>query len=168
MSGGWPAGSREIYFRWFLRAEFNKAGHLAKFITDIRNDAIASLAPEEKLALEKVLSAPPEVQPAPPVASRLFVKNWSTNELVAEVEPLLNAKRDIERGKTLFRETGCVACHLFKNEGGVVGPDLTLATRKFGVRELVESLTEPSKTISDQYGTTQVTMKTATSLSDAR
>jgi len=159
VSEGWPAGSREIYFRWFLRADFNKAGHLAKFIADIRNDAIASLVPEEKEALEKVLSAPPEVQPAPPVASRLFVKNWSTDELVAEVEPLLNGKRDIERGKTLFRETGCVACHLFKNEGGVVGPELTLATRKFGVRELIESLTEPSKTISDQYGTTQVTMK---------
>jgi putative heme-binding domain-containing protein len=159
VSGGWPAGSREIYFRWFLRAEFNKAGNLAKFTTDIRNDAIACLSREEQTALEKVLSAPPEVQPAPPVASRLFVKNWSTDELAAEVEPLLKGKRNIERGKTLFRETGCLACHLFKSEGGVVGPDLTLAAQKFGLRELIESITEPSKTISDQYGTTQVTMK---------
>jgi putative heme-binding domain-containing protein len=40
-----------------------------------------------------------------------------------------------------------------------VGPDLTLSGSKFGVRELIESMTEPSKTISDQYGTTQVTLK---------
>jgi putative heme-binding domain-containing protein len=159
VSEGWPAGARETYFRWFLRAEFNKAGHLAKFITDIRTDAIASLPAAEKPALETVLNAPPEVQPAPPVASRLFVKNWATDELIAEIEPLMKAKRDLERGKTLYRETGCMACHLFKGEGGAVGPDLTLAGSKFGVRELIESLTEPSKTISDQFGTTLVTMK---------
>jgi putative heme-binding domain-containing protein len=67
--------------------------------------------------------------------------------------------RNLERGKQLFRETGCTVCHLFKSEGGAVGPDLTLSGSKFGVRELIESMTEPSKTISDQYGTTQVTLK---------
>jgi len=106
-----------------------------------------------------VLNAPPEAQPLPPVASRLFVKNWTTEELVAEVGPLLKAPRDLKRGKSIFRETGCIACHVFKDEGGAVGPDLTLAGGKFGPRELIESITEPSKVISDQYGTTQVTLK---------
>ena len=156
---GWPQGAREAYFRWFLREQFNKRGDLALFIANIRRDAVASLSPEETIALDKVLNAPPEAQPLPPVASRLFVKNWTTEELVAEVGPLLKAPRDLKRGKSIFRETGCIACHVFKDEGGAVGPDLTLAGGKFGPRELIESITEPSKVISDQYGTTQVTLK---------
>jgi putative heme-binding domain-containing protein len=157
---GWPSGAREAYFRWFLRAEFNKAGHLAKFIADMRKDAVDALSDAEKLAFAKVLNASPEVQPAPPMASRLFVKNWTTEELSGLVEPLMKQPRNLERGKQLFRETGCTVCHLFKSEGGAVGPDLTLSGSKFGVRELIESMTEPSKTISDQYGTTQVTLRT--------
>ena len=163
VSEGWPEGAREKFFRWFLREEFHKAGHLAKFITDIRKDAVASLTDAEKVALEKVLSAPPESRPAPPVASRLFVKDWGTDELISQVEPLLKTKRDIERGKALFRETGCVACHLYRGEGGAVGPDLTLVGNRFTVREIIESMTEPSKVISDQYGTTLVTLKNGAS-----
>jgi putative heme-binding domain-containing protein len=79
------------------------------------------------------------------------------------VEPLLNTKRDIQRGKSLFRETGCVACHLCQGEGGAVGPNLTLVGNRFAVREIIESMTEPSKVISDQYGTTLVTLKNGAS-----
>jgi putative heme-binding domain-containing protein len=163
VSEGWPEGAREKFFRWFLREEFHKAGNLAKFIADIRKDAVASLTDAEKVALEKVLSAPPESRPAPPVASRLFVKDWGTDELISQVEPLLKTKRDIERGKALLRETGCAACHLYRGEGGAVGPDLTLVGNRFTVREIIESMTEPSKVISDQYGTTLVALKNGTS-----
>ncbi len=86
-------------------------------------------------------------------------KNWSTGELAAEVEPLLKGKRDLECGKTWFRENACVAWHLFKNEVRVVCPDLNLGTRKFVVRELVESFTETGKTISNPYGTKQMKIK---------
>ena len=48
-------------------------------------------------------------------------------------------------GKTLYRETGCAGCHLFRGEGGVTGPDLTLAANKFAARELLMHITEPSK-----------------------
>ena len=75
------------------------------------------------------------------------------------MEPLLKNTRDPERGKTLFRETGCVVCHAFKGDGGAVGPDLTLLSGRFGVREIIESITEPSKVISDQYGTVNLTLK---------
>lgn len=156
---GWPAGAREQFFRWFLREEFNKAGNLGKFIADIRKDSIATLSAEEKLALQPVLDAKPESRPAPPVASRLFVKNWGTDELVARVEPLMKQTRHPENGAALFRETGCIVCHAFKGEGGAVGPDLTLLGGRFSVREIIESITEPSKVISDQYGTVSIQLK---------
>ena len=37
-------------------------------------------------------------------------------------------------------------------EGGGVGPDLTAVAGRFSVRDLLESIVEPSKVISDQYG----------------
>ena len=163
VKAGWPAGAREQFFRWFLREEFNKAGNLGKFMADIRKDSLASLSDAEKLALQPVLEAKPESRPAPPLASRLFVKNWTTTELVARVEPLMKQPRQPEKGAALFRETGCIACHAFKGEGGAVGPDLTLLGGRFSVREIIESMTEPSKVISDQYGTVNVQLKDGTS-----
>jgi putative heme-binding domain-containing protein len=157
--GPWPNGAREQFFRWFLREEFNKPGNLGKFIADIRKDSIGSLSEQEKLALQPILEAKPESRPAPPIASRLFVKNWTTEDLVSRVEPLMKQARHPEKGLTLFRETGCIACHAFKGEGGAVGPDLTLLGGRFSTREIIESMTEPSKVISDQYGTASIHLK---------
>lgn len=159
VSDAWPAGAREGFLRWFLRDEFNKSGNLGKFMADIRKDTLASLSAQETTALQVVLNAPPEVRPAPPVASRLFVKDWKTEDLLASVEPLLKGRRDLANGKTLFRATGCQACHAYGGEGGGVGPDLSLVGNRFSVREIIESITEPSKVISDQYGTTNITLK---------
>jgi putative heme-binding domain-containing protein len=44
-------------------------------------------------------------------------------------------------------------------EGGAVGPDLTSVSGKFSPRDLLESIIEPSKEISDQYGSITFTMK---------
>ena len=55
-----------------------------------------------------------------------------------------------------------MACHAIAGAGGAVGPDLTLVGGRFGVREILESMIEPSKVISDQYGTVVVTQKDGT------
>lgn len=162
VADGWPKGARERFFRWFLLEKFHKAGNLAKFIADIRKDAIASLSEEDRLALKPVLDAAPEVRPEPPLASRLFVRTWDTDELLTEVEPYLKSKRNLARGKVLYRETGCAACHLFRGEGGVTGPDLTLAANKFAVRELLTHITEPNKVVSDQYAATFIELEDGT------
>lgn len=159
---GWPPGTREKFFRWFLQEKFHKAGNLAKFMTDLRKDAIATLTETEAAALKPILDAAPESRPEPPLASRLFVRTWETQELVTEVEPLLAGPRDFARGRALYREVGCLACHLFRGEGGVTGPDLTLAASKFSFRELVMHVTEPSKVVSDQYAATLLELEDGT------
>ena len=126
---------------------------------------MATLSDTEKLALRPILDAAPEIRPEPPLASRLFVRNWGTDELFGEVKELLGAQRDLQRGRQLFRETGCAACHLFRGEGGVTGPDLTLAANKFAARELVEHVTEPSKVVSDQYAATYIELLDGTVIS---
>jgi putative heme-binding domain-containing protein len=42
-------------------------------------------------------------------------------------------------------------CHRFENDGGVAGPELTGVGSKYSERDLLESIIEPSKVVSDQY-----------------
>ena len=44
-------------------------------------------------------------------------------------------------------------------EGGGVGPDLTAVGGRFGVRDLLEAIVEPSKVISDQYAAITIATK---------
>ena len=53
----------------------------------------------------------------------------------------------------------CAACHRFGSEGGGVGPDLTAVAGRFGVRDLLEAIVEPSKVISDQYAAVSIAKK---------
>jgi putative heme-binding domain-containing protein len=66
-------------------------------------------------------------------------------------------RRDFDRGRRLFGEANCFTCHRFDNEGGAQGPDLTLASGRFNVRDLLESIIDPSKEISDQYAAVTIT-----------
>ena len=59
--------------------------------------------------------------------------------------------RDYDRGRELFAAAKCFSCHRFSNEGGGAGPELTGLAGRFSVRDLLESIVLPSKTISDQY-----------------
>ena len=53
----------------------------------------------------------------------------------------------------------CASCHRFGVEGGGVGPDLTAVAGRFNVRDLLESIVEPSKVISDQYAAVSIAKK---------
>jgi putative heme-binding domain-containing protein len=124
----------------------------------IKEDAVATLSPKEKEDLKPLLEAKPEAAAAPVVGKpRPLVKNWKLDELVPLVEKGLTRRRDFDRGRRLFGEANCFACHRFANEGGSQGPDLTGAAGRFSVRDLLESIVEPSKVISDQYAAVEVT-----------
>jgi putative heme-binding domain-containing protein len=60
--------------------------------------------------------------------------------------------RNFNRGRALFGAVGCFACHRFDGEGGAIGPDLTGVAGRFSARDLLESIIQPNKEISDQYG----------------
>jgi putative heme-binding domain-containing protein len=90
------------------------------------------------------------------VEPRPFVKDWKMDDVV----PLLATKlkdRDFAHGKAMFAAANCYACHHFANDGGNVGPDLTGLAGRFSPRDILESVLEPSKVISDQYAATVIT-----------
>jgi putative heme-binding domain-containing protein len=154
---GWTIKQREEYLAWFHKAA-NYRGHNSfnKFMVNIRTEAIQAMSGAERKALKAAIDNVP--QPASPkftFKERAFVKKWSVDELVPVLENGMTG-RNFERGRNLFGETKCFACHRFSNEGGGTGPDLTQVVGRFGPRDLLESLIDPSKVISDQYAAIDV------------
>jgi putative heme-binding domain-containing protein len=75
-----------------------------------------------------------------------------------------NGTRNFEQGKAMFAASLCRTCHQVRGEGGVAGPDLTQLGNRFSNKDMLEAIISPSKTISDQYGSTVFYLKTGGSL----
>ena len=73
-------------------------------------------------------------------------------------------KRDFKNGRQMFGAGSCYACHRIAGEGGAVGPDLTSVGGKFGAYDLLESIVDPGKEISDQYGSSVFSLADGTQL----
>jgi putative heme-binding domain-containing protein len=155
---GWTAEQRKQYFSWFQKAAGFKGGaSFTGFMRNIKDDAVATLSEKEKAELKPILEAEPETRPATVAArARPFVKNWKLEDLAPLVDRGLRG-RDFDRGRQLFGEAACFACHRFDNEGGAQGQDLTGVAGRFSPRDLLESILEPRKTISDQYAAVVIT-----------
>lgn len=154
---GWTDELRREFFEWFARAAGYKGGaSFEMFVTEMKNDAVAWLSPEEKLALQPILDKKPEGQVTPLTAEpRPFVKDWTMEELLPLFASPLSG-RNYDQGRKLFAAANCFGCHRFGNEGGAIGPDLTGLAGRFDTRYLLESIVDPSKVISDQYAAVQI------------
>jgi putative heme-binding domain-containing protein len=51
----------------------------------------------------------------------------------------------------MFAAAACFQCHRFGNEGGMTGPDLTSAGRRYSPRDLLDQIVNPSKEINEQF-----------------
>src|SRR5207302_1041471 len=110
---GWTPELRKQYFSWFIKAGTFKGGaSLGGFMRLIKRDAVATLTEVEKKELQPILDAKPRTGPVIAAKERPFVKKWTVAELAPIVEKGLN-KRDFDRGRTLFGEAKCFACHRF-------------------------------------------------------
>ncbi len=154
---GWTPELQKRYFEWFVKASGYRGGaSFATFVQNIRSDAIAGLSNEEKETLKPVLEAKLENQAnVISIKPRPFVRKWSMQELVPLVQNGLK-NRDFDRGRKMFAAANCFACHRFDNQGGAVGPDLTSLAGRFSSRDILESVVEPNKQISDQYAAVQI------------
>src|SRR5262249_55690878 len=157
LKSGWTLSQRKEYFSWLLKAaSFRGGASMRGFLRIMRNDAVATLSDDEKKELKEVLEAKPP-EKAPIVGKpRPTVKNYKVDDLVGVVEKGLKTKRDFDKGRRYFAEARCFVCHRFDNEGGSAGPDLTGISGRFGVKDLLISIIEPSKEISDQYAAVEI------------
>lgn len=157
LKAGWTPDLRKSYFEWFVKAAAYKGGNsFGNFLKLIRDDAILTLTGTEKSAMKELLAADPAKVKLPPEPPRPFVKAYKLDDLAPLLEKGLKGGRDFDRGRKLFAAGKCFSCHRFDNEGGSNGPDLTGAAGRFSPRDLLESIVDPSKEVSDQYGAVEV------------
>ncbi len=156
-SGGRSTKHPDYVVQWFTDAgiNFNNGASFGNLINNALKEARASLTPAELAALSD-LNKPNSVA-KPAAEPRKFVKDWKT----ADIQPLLDKVgkgRDFARGKAAFEGAQCVLCHRFGEQGGAVGPDLTTVATRFKRQDILESITEPSKVVSEQYMNTMFTL----------
>ncbi len=152
LKADWTLEDRQAYFGWFNALASSRGGKsFIGFLRNIRQGAIDSLGEDDKLALRSVIEVKFEAaDPAANAPPRSFVQKWTVDDLVADVDARLE-HRDFEKGRALFSAASCFKCHRVKLEGGSTGPDLTGVAGRFSNRNLLESIIEPSKVVSDQY-----------------
>ncbi len=160
LKAGWTPKLRTAFFEWFLKAANYKGGaSFDKFIEFIRNDAVDTLSDEEKSSMAKLLATKPEKKSALENLGKIFEgreeKKWSLEELSTAARSGLN-NRDFKNGQKMFAASGCFACHRFGNQGGMTGPDLTSAGRRYSVHDLLDQVINPSKVINEQFAAISV------------
>ncbi|MCA9084397.1 MAG: c-type cytochrome [Planctomycetaceae bacterium] len=155
LKAGWTPELRTAYFNWFLDAAGMRGGNsFSGFLKNIRDEAVAALPEADAAALKDLLAkSPAAAEPTIEAASRPLVKEWTVADLVGDVQAGLGG-RDLTSGRRMFTMAGCYKCHRFAGKGGIVGPDITGVGRRFNAQNLLESIIEPSKVISDQYEST--------------
>jgi len=159
LTAGWTPELEERYFKWIGRAMTYKGGaSFANFVASIRKDAESRLAPARLAELQPIVDAAAQSDgPKFTFEPRSFVQHWSVGDFDDVINVGLEGGRNFENGRNLFGAATCFACHRFNQEGGAFGPDLTSVAGKFSPRDLLESIIEPSKEISDQYNSIVIT-----------
>ena len=108
----------------------------------------------QKAQFKELIEAQPPKVELTAVQRTEMVKDWKVADLLSAAQSGMKA-RDFHKGKQYFTEAGCYKCHRFRGDGGNTGPDLTAAGTRFDHQALLESIIEPSKTVSDQYQASQ-------------
>lgn len=160
LTAGWTPDLRTQYIEWFLKAANYKGGaSFDKFIEFIRNDAVASLSDAEKQSMKELLAKKPVKKSALENLGEIFAgretTEWTLDELSAAARTGLT-KRNFANGRKMFAAAGCYACHRFGDQGGMTGPDLTSAGRRYSPHDLLDQVVNPSKVINDQFSAINV------------
>lgn len=158
---GWNVDQRRRYFEFINAAAKHPGGaSYGGFLTNTRDEALALCTNEQLAALAditgQVYQAAPDFPVTPPKGPG---QQWTIQTASQHANGGKFREASYENGRSLFHAIGCAACHRFAGFGGDIGPDVTSIRNKFDVAYVLESLIDPSKVISDQYGSSMVTAK---------
>ncbi|MGE0143009.1 MAG: family 16 glycoside hydrolase [Planctomycetota bacterium] len=160
---GWTDDLRGDYFTWLGRAKVGTGGMSFRgYVESIETDALEHAPAADREALRAKAKAPPRVErKLDPEA--LAARAWSRADLEPYF-PLVDQRRDYDRGALAFQKALCAVCHRFDGAGGDIGPDLTAVASRFSRRDLLTTILEPSRDISDQYQSTTLKLRDGTSV----
>lgn len=155
---GWTLESRRAAIKLLNEAGKCSGGpSYAGFLANIREFVLAGASNRDRAALADIsgenFNPVPDFPITPPTGPG---RVWTLAEALPHGNNLSGA--NFERGRNLYFATSCGACHRVGGLGGSIGPDLTSIPNKFDARYVLEAIIDPSKDISDQYGSKIVTL----------
>jgi putative heme-binding domain-containing protein len=146
--------------QWFndVGREYGDGASLNNFIKNLRKAAVVTLDDNEKNELAGFISDAPAVASSRPKKEYKFIREWKMSDFAADLERA-GKGRNFESGREAYAATQCLQCHRFGNEGGAVGPDITAIASRFSRADMLSSIIEPSKVVSEQYQNITVVKK---------
>ena len=138
---------------WFKAGgrDFGTGASFNNFLKNFLREAVANMSAAEQKELASTIAAiNKDITPSFDVKPRDVVKKWTLEEL----QPLLakvDSGRDFNKGKEAYAASQCIKCHRFGETGGSIGPDLTAIGSRYSAKDILDSIIDPSKTLSDQY-----------------
>ncbi len=158
MKSGWTRPARDRFVDWFgLTREWSGGASFSGYLDMLWDSTLELLPPGERdeilAELDEPLDGGDPVSRA--IAQAKAAKNRHAPEKLEQYllrEPA-GRRGNARNGREVFAKAGCAACHKFGDQtpGRGVGPDLTDVAARFKRTEILESILEPNKVISDQY-----------------
>ena len=155
--------------KWFEEAgrPYSDGASFNNFLKNFLKEATANFSAAEKEEFAPLLATIAKGVPAgrktdsdfpAPKPRTTVVKAWTMEDFANDLDAV-SSGRSFEKGRQAFADAQCLACHRFGLEGGGVGPDLTAVSSRFTRRDVLESILDPSKVLSEQYQNTTVWLK---------
>ncbi|HAB15108.1 MAG TPA: hypothetical protein DCE44_01540, partial [Verrucomicrobiales bacterium] len=155
---GWDLDRWRTYFTALREADRDQgARDYYTALHQIRSSLTNTMGSGERLALGELIAAAktaPAAVLAPGAPTR--VKAWTLSDFDFSTN---SAGRSRVRGREAFQTVGCAQCHRMGSLGGLLGPDLTAVSARFGRRDLLDHILNPSKAVDDKYRLAVLTLK---------
>jgi putative heme-binding domain-containing protein len=165
---GWNPEMREKYFAWYRKAFSYRGGNsYIGFIDKARNFALKNVSKGKRKYYDELSGGDLLTDSGNDLERSDYPKGPGKNYQLKDMDTLFASalkNRNFKTGKSMYIATTCIRCHAIKGEGGNVGPDLTQIGTRFSTKDIMEAILLPSKTISDQYATTEFQLKNGKSM----
>jgi putative heme-binding domain-containing protein len=168
---GWTESHYRTVFESLAKAEkLNGASTYFKALADTRAELATSVPPAIATRLASVITPPQPAALTPHALPGHTFKAWT----LADLDPLLEKAatgRSYASAKTALVSTQCVFCHRVSAANdlpaGLLGPDLTKVSARFGRRDLLDHILNPSKVIDEKFRLLTLTQKDGTTITGA-
>jgi hypothetical protein len=164
LKDGWTLDQRKIAFEALNKAEkMTGASTFFKAISDTRSELAAALKPDEAVKLAAVINPPKPAALSPHALPGHSFKNWTLADLDPQLAKMDAKSRSRESARDALVRAQCVFCHRVSTDAtlpaGVFGPDLVQVSARFGRKDLLDHILNPSKFIDEKFRL--VTVKTS-------
>ncbi len=164
LKDGWTLEQRQIAFEALNKAEkMTGASTFFKAISDTRSELAAALRPDEATQLAAIIHPPKPAALSPHALPGHSFKNWTLADLEPQLAKMDAKSRSRESARDALVRAQCVFCHRVSTDAtlpaGVFGPDLVQVSARFGRKDLLDHILNPSKFIDEKFRL--VTVKTS-------